>query len=142
MNVILISGDRHWGESDRDTVLFENAMRKWVEAHGVPALIIEGCARGADRMAEQWAQRNGVYVWHHPALWDLEGKSAGPRRNIRMLERGPHSVIAFHRDLARSKGTRHMVEIAVKAGIPTWIPVAQPQLTLGLVPDGTPSRGA
>lgn len=54
-----------------------------------------------------------------PALWDKHGRAAGPIRNTQMLDEGrPDLVLAFHRDLSESKGTRNMVEQSVKANLP------------------------
>ena len=146
--VILISGDRNWGnrpyldddeskaeaqrQNAEDRLTFGLAMDKWVAKHGLPQVIVEGCARGADRAAEWWASNHpSIHVAHYPADWAREGKAAGPLRNIRMLKEGkPSAVIAFHRDLARSKGTGHMVKIALAAGIKVWVPCPQPQLSL------------
>ena len=127
--VILISGDRNWNQ----LTLFRAAMDKWVAKHGMPEIIIEGCARGADSFAEQWALENGVLLRHFPAQWNTLGRSAGPLRNIQMLKEGqPEAVIAFHHNLAQSKGTAHMVRIARAVGTPVWVPFAQPQQNLGL----------
>lgn len=114
---VLICGDRNWD----DRPLFDEAMHRFVERHGIPELVIEGCARGADAMAERWAQENGVRVQHHPANWQLEHRAAGPIRNQRMLNAKPDYVIAFHANLPKSKGTAHMVRIARRAGVPVWL---------------------
>ena len=59
-----------------------------------------------------------VYV----ADWKIYGKSAGPRRNQKMLDDGkPTIVIAFHNDIDNSKGTADMIARAKKLGIPTEI---------------------
>ena len=125
---VLICGDRNWS----DRMAFDLAMDRWIAKHGLPETIIEGCARGADSMAgHEWAYDNPiglVQVDHYPANWDRYGKSAGPRRNEQMLVEGkPDAVIAFHADLANSKGTAHMVRIARAAGLPVWVAVKQPQ---------------
>ena len=152
---VLISGDRHFGETEADVNAFNKAMYLWTEKHGMPEVIVEGCARGADSLAEQWAiamkgaGEQDVVLEHWPAKWNehdsydntcwCKNKSAprcngaGPIRNLAMLQYGaPDAVIAFHRDLAKSKGTRHMVESARKAGVPVWVAIQQPQRTLGL----------
>lgn len=137
MKRLLICGDRNW--TDRE--FFFEAMRRFVAKHGMPATIIEGCARGADKMAgHEWAVDIGrtsssapapIYVEHYPALWDKHGKAAGPIRNQQMLDEGkPDAVIAFHKDIASSRGTADMVRRARKAGIPVWIPHPQPQMTI------------
>jgi hypothetical protein len=48
--------------------------------------IIHGAARGADRMADSWANAHGIEVVVCPA-WDRQGKAAGPIRNDEMLVR-------------------------------------------------------
>ena len=56
-----------------------------------------------------------IMVW---ADWELEGKAAGPIRNQRMLDiHQPDLVLAFHRFIANSKGTKDMVDRARKAGV-------------------------
>lgn len=52
---VLICGSRDW----TDRAFFDLAMARWIERHGMPNLVIEGCARGADAMAEDWANAHG-----------------------------------------------------------------------------------
>ena len=78
-------------------------------------LIIHGAAMGADRWAVVWAARVNVPVKRFRANWDRYGKSAGPRRNQKMLDEGkPDLVIAF----PGGSGTADMVDRARTAGIP------------------------
>ena len=86
-------------------------------------VIIHGAARGADSIAGAVASRfEGVKVEEYPAEWKKHGKKAGPLRNIRMLQEGqPELVVAFHDDLANSKGTRHMATIAAKQGLEVFV---------------------
>lgn len=109
---ILVTGSRDW----TNRPLLERTLATYWA--GWPDLtIIEGCARGADQMAEDWAVRHRVPVKHHPAKWDLYGKSAGPRRNEEMLREKPDLVVAFHENLDQSRGTAHMVRIALARGV-------------------------
>lgn len=129
---VLICGSRNF--TDRD--FFARAMEKWVAKHELPVSIVEGCARGADSLAEAWAldhgasdpvSEAGVVLHHFPADWDRHGNAAGPIRNQQMLDEGaPDAVIAFTTNLARSRGTADMVRRARAAGIPVWLPVPQP----------------
>lgn len=82
--------------------------------------IIEGDARGADTLAKEYGVRRGISVLAFPALWDTHGKAAGPIRNHQMLVEGqPDLVVAF---LAPdSRGTKHMIEIAQKAGVEVFV---------------------
>lgn len=85
--------------------------------------VIEGEARGADAMSRSVAELVlHLPVKKFPANWDLHGKAAGPIRNMKMLQNGKaDAVVAFHHNLHLSKGTRHMVEIALKAGKPVYV---------------------
>ena len=83
---------------------------------------ISGMARGADhiplRMIEEDREWGDIEKYY--AEWDRYGKSAGPRRNKRMLDEGkPDMVIAF--PTPTSKGTWHMVRIARESGVTTFI---------------------
>lgn len=82
--------------------------------------IIEGGARGADSLGAQYAEEVGIPSRRFPALWGTYGKAAGPIRNTQMLKEGaPDLVVAF---LApNSRGTKHMISIAEKAGVPVKV---------------------
>lgn len=79
-------------------------------------LVVSGAARGADTLADEWAQARGVARIICPANWDGEGRAAGYWRNERMARNiSPiHRVIAF----PGGRGTENMVDIAKKRGIP------------------------
>lgn len=81
---------------------------------GLPELVIEGGAKGADTCAFWWAKSRGVPVRTFRADWDKEGKKAGILRNQRMLDEGlPDLVVAF----PGGEGTADMVKRAKDAGI-------------------------
>ena len=85
------------------------------------AVVVHGDCRGADKMAGHVAKELGLKVEAYPADWS-QGRKAGPMRNKAMLQRilegdGPRKVIAFHRDIANSKGTADMVKRAKAAGV-------------------------
>lgn len=80
-------------------------------------VIIHGAAKGADTLAGGYAYRHEIPVQAFPADWTTYGKRAGPIRNHQMLKEGcPDLVIGFVGP--NSRGTRHMLDIAKKAGIP------------------------
>ena len=65
------------------------------------------------------AKQLGFEVREYPAKWDEHGKAAGPIRNRQMFDsEKPELVIAFHNDLANSKGTKDMVAYARSKGCP------------------------
>lgn len=95
--------------------------------------IIEGGARGADRLARMWAEAHAAFVGDggpegmlvpivhqaYEADWVTHSLGAGPIRNRKMLEEeNPTGVLAFvDKPLFESRGTRHMVDIAHAAGV-------------------------
>ncbi len=77
--------------------------------------IIHGAARGADKMAGHWAERNGIHEIACPADWAAHGRAAGPIRNQMMVdEHQPDMVLACH----GGRGTLDMVRRAERAGVP------------------------
>jgi hypothetical protein len=111
---VLITGDRHWD----DYKAIRRILKALLKRHGLKLFVIEGGARGADRLAGEACRNLGIPFAEVPALWDFHGRAAGPIRNASMLNLDPDLVIAFHADLAHSKGTRNMVEQARKRGVP------------------------
>lgn len=96
-------------------------------------VIVEGCARGADRMAERYGQRNDLYIEHYPADWNTHGRKAGFLRNTQMADTRPDAVIAFYRNPSQpSVGTQMMVRIARERGIPVAIPAHPAHPTMKL----------
>jgi hypothetical protein len=102
---VLVCGSRHWG--DREAI---EVMLKWLEDIGYTT-VIHGCCGGADTLAGEIALELRMRVEEYPAQWETHGIAAGPIRNKRMLEKGkPSLVLAFHDDIADSKGgTKDMI---------------------------------
>lgn len=76
--------------------------------------IVCGMARGADKLGEQYAKERGYKVIYMPADWDIDGRSAGFKRNIKMAEYAD-ALVAFWD--GKSPGTRHMIETAKSKGL-------------------------
>lgn len=120
---VLVCGSRYW--SDR-AYLYEQLDK--LHASLPITTIIQGLASGADIQAHDWAKSRGVELAEEtpgaegfPAHWQERGRGAGPIRNQQMLDEGePDFAIAFHENLAESKGTRDMTQRLTKAKIP-WI---------------------
>jgi hypothetical protein len=113
---ILFCGDRNWS----NRIYIQDVIKDLLEAYGI-FTVIHGAARGADTIAGEEAIRLGLEVIEVPANWDLYQKRAGMIRNAEMLKLKPKIVIAFHADFENSKGTKHMVAIAKKAGVHTLV---------------------
>ena len=86
--------------------------------------LITGMARGADKIGMIWALNKDIEIIQCPADWS-QGKKAGILRNIEMLTiHKPTHVLAFidKRDSNfPSTGTKHMINISEKAGVPVKV---------------------
>jgi hypothetical protein len=127
---VLVCGDRNW----TDRKLISRELAALVPPEGIVMTVIHGAARGADTIGGEVAHLMGAGVRPFPADWAFYGRAAGPTRNQRMLDDGkPDLVLAFHDDLANSKGTADMVRRAEKAGVPVKI-VSHPTLNRNVNP--------
>lgn len=108
---ILVCGSRHFNDYE--------LLEKVLNDYNI-SVIIEGEARGADKLARRYAETRGIPFRAFPALWNEYGRRAGPIRNSEMLSKGnPDFVIAFRGP--NSRGTQNMINQARKAGIETRI---------------------
>lgn len=99
-SVLLVCGGRDF--KDRELV-----YDKLKSAN--PACIISGAAKGADRLAIDWAKENNIPFGAFPANWDKLPKGAGPVRNKAMLDFSrANKVLAF----PGGDGTKNMIEQA------------------------------
>ena len=112
---VLISGDREWTDKER--------IREYIQSRpDYVTYVIEGEARGADKLARVVAEELGIKVMPFPADWRRYGRGAGPKRNQQMLDEGkPDEVCGFHDDIRVSKGTKDMLKRSLAAGIKTLL---------------------
>lgn len=109
---LVVTGGRNFDDAVRVSFALSAVHRK----HGI-TLLIEGGARGADRLCAEWAKRVGVPCKTFPADWGGHGKAAGHLRNQQMIDEGkPDAAVAF----PGGRGTADMVRRINKAGIPLW----------------------
>lgn len=119
---VLVTGDRWWTNLDR-TITILNKL---------PAgtIIVHGACRGADLMCAAAAATLGLSTRAYPADWNGFGqnrKAAGVVRNQKMLdcehtEAEPIDIcIAFHDNIAASRGTRDMLNRVIKANVPALL---------------------
>ena len=106
---ILVCGDRNW--IDRECITRE------LLRYPNTSIIVQGCCRGADRMAAESAKMLHLHYEGYPADWERYGRAAGPIRNKQMLDTGIHLVLCFHNDIGNSKGTANMMKQAIACGI-------------------------
>lgn len=123
---ILITGDRNW----TNKTIIQRVL--YSEVSLTTEYVIHGGAPGADTLGGEVATGFGLVVRVFQAQWKRYGRAAGPIRNQQMLDEGkPTLVLAFHNNLAKSKGTRDMVSRALKAKIPVYLN-GKPLLSLPL----------
>ena len=130
--ILLITGTRH----EHCTEAIEQAVQHLLASDPAFAvlfpgggLVVHGGAKGMDQAAQHWAILHGWTTQVIAADWDKHGKAAGPIRNRNMAEyclacNTPTFVLAFPHATLESKGTRGMIEICRKLGLPvTEFPV-------------------
>lgn len=106
---VLVCGGRDYRDASKLAEVLSDLHRK----HSF-SCVIAGAASGADKMAEKWANASGIETDIYPANWWGEGRSAGPRRNAKMLAEGkPDLVVAF----PGGRGTADMTSRAKSAGV-------------------------
>jgi hypothetical protein len=111
---VLITGSRTWGNV--------HAIRRELEKLSSGSIIIHGGARGADTIADSIARELDLEVLVFRAEWARFYRAAGVIRNEAMLKEGkPDLVLAFHEEIATSKGTHDMVRRATAAGVPVRV---------------------
>lgn len=76
--------------------------------------IVSGGAAGVDEHGEEWAECQNIPLKTFKADWDKYGRGAGPKRNLEMV-RYADALVAFWD--GRSRGTRHVIGEAKKAGL-------------------------
>jgi len=127
---LLVFGPRTWN----DRPIMEAVL---VGLHHERDLtIIEGGAKGADRMAgaiyqDLWAGSLFTEIAVFEADWRTHGRAAGPIRNRRMIAEGrPEEAVGFVHGLLDglpdTPGSRNMAEQLLEAGVPTFYVVAPP----------------
>jgi hypothetical protein len=105
---VLICGSRNWSDI--------NPIKMVIDSLESGDMVIHGAAPGAGSIAGELAEKRGdLLIEARPADWNKYGKSAGPRRNIEMLNLRPDRVYAF--PTSDSVGTYHAMKEAERMGI-------------------------
>ena len=76
--------------------------------------IISGRANGADKLGERYAKEHSIKYLVFNVNWAEHGKRAGVKRNIEMSQVAD-ALIAFWD--GKSRGTRHMIDLAKQKGL-------------------------
>ena len=113
-SIVLVTGGRTYANA----ALLDSALDHVTAMLGGSIAILQGGAKGADRLAKDWAIRHGCPVLTCDAPWDYYGRGrAGPIRNGWMLEVCP---VAYAVAFPGGTGTADMVRKIQKAGVTLW----------------------
>lgn len=111
--IVLVCGGRDFS----DKALLYSTLDKVLGKYPEGLVILQGAAKGADLMAEDWAKEREVVYFGVPAKWNLYGKAAGMQRNRIMRDLfEPKDCIAFKGGV----GTRGMIKLMREIGIEPW----------------------
>jgi|TARA_B110000908_G_scaffold92600_1_gene109723 hypothetical protein len=132
---LIIAGGRDFNDYE----LAEPRILSWcthmVATSSSDLVILSGCASGADRIGERFADEYDVTVDLYPAKWkdlDVPGAiiksnrygeynaKAGFDRNALMAANATH-LIAFWNGTKKNSGTYSMIKLAEEHGLPTVI---------------------
>ena len=108
--VVLINGSREFNNYSLLEEKCYEILSSFIEK-GDKIIIIEGDARGADKLAGRFAKENNFELEIYSADWSL-GKQAGLLRNIEMIEGSrfghkPDILISFNMG---TRGTQHTID--------------------------------
>lgn len=119
--IVLVCGGRKF----RDTIFVFEALDEIAAEYGID-LLVHGGAAGADTIADEWAKDRGVPPVMWAALWDAEGRAAGPQRNGRMFDfMQPTRVVAFPGGVGTNNMLKRTAD-AIKKGMKVVIDVRDP----------------
>ncbi len=111
---IIIAGSRGFN----DYFIFCRIIDSMLKDVGDLTIISGDAKRGPDRMAIEYADEKGILCRKFPANWDEHGKSAGYIRNAEMAEEGDILIAMWD---GKSRGTRHMIDLAVRKGLKVFV---------------------
>ena len=113
---VVVCGSRSFTDYATLEKVLDNLLSKKVTTHAV--VILSGMARGADSLAILYANKKGITMELHPALWDKHGKQAGYIRNQEMIQNAD-AMVAFWD--GKSKGTADTIGRAKANGIMYYV---------------------
>lgn len=108
---VIVAGTRTVTDAALVAAVLERAQAVWGERI---TEVIHGGAAGVDELAMRWADAHGIPSTEYVALWRTEGRSAGPKRNTRMLRESgaTHVCVIWTGDRATSPGSSDLLRKA------------------------------
>lgn len=108
---VIVAGSRDFNDYE----LLYKKMNHYLSGYKTSELeIVSGGARGADSLGERYAKEKGISIQQFIPDWNGLGKSAGYIRNREMALYADACVVFWD---GKSKGTKHMIDLAKKEGL-------------------------
>lgn len=117
---LLIAGSRDYDNYKEFSDILESTIER-IPHDDIE--IVSGGARGADRLAERYADEHGLIMRIFLADWATEGKKAGILRNIKMqdyIKNKSNRICLCFWD-GESRGTQSNFRMAVERNTPLYI---------------------
>lgn len=111
---LIVAGGRDFNDRDLLEAEILSLVNKELKDRAVS--IVSGMARGADRLAYEFAKRQNIKLYEFPADWNRYKRAAGYRRNIEMAKFADGLLAFLH--INPSKGTSHMIKTMQELGKP------------------------
>lgn len=112
---VLVAGSRNFTDTQLMYMVLADLLGP---TYGPQHTIVQGFARGADRIAYEWGKSYRCKVESYLPKWDIHGKSAGYVRNKKMVDDGADICLIFYGPSGETRGTKHTEMLARAAGIP------------------------
>lgn len=90
-----------------DYALMCGALDGYIEALDGPVEIVSGGARGADNLAERYAEEHHIPITILRARWNLHGKEAGFLRNTEIVNESDDCIAFWD---GQSRGTQDTIK--------------------------------
>lgn len=108
---VVIAGSRGF----KNYILLEAKLSHYLSKKNLEDVeVVSGGANGADLLGERFAKEKGCKIKRFIPDWDGQGKSAGYIRNWEMAKYADACVVFWD---GKSKGTKHMMDLAKREGI-------------------------
>lgn len=128
--VVSVTGGRDYTAFDAMVVSLDSAFAEFRLEGYDEFHIVSGGARGADKLAVDYAKLRGYEYTEYYAEWTKYKLSAGHRRNVKMAEIVDRGIVFWD---GMSKGTRNMIEALEARNKPVkivgYVPVEKKKLT-------------
>lgn len=107
---VIIAGGRDFDDYDMLVKTMDMVLQNITDE----IQVVCGMASGADTLGERYAKERGYKIAYFPADWKKYGRAAGFNRNQEMAKNAD-ALVAFWD--GKSKGTKHMLDIAQRYGL-------------------------